>query len=350
MTTNRTTIHKHEVRLGRVDWLAEAVRRRASGRLLDLDRKAAQENKALARQLEALRSEYRRNLSTIIGSGGMRRYRELRKKLSKAPRSQRLRESSRLLDEIGVDRARATRLGKAYLEAARKFLGRNDAQLPPRPPLVGSRCSPWITYVAPYGGYLWSYAWNRSDEASDPVLARHLDPLTGRIGSSIQTRLSGADNDDFLNADYYTALNVWHTALATGPLEGYLAFEFSVSTYSGQVSDEFGFSDATYSQFARARFRAADPQGPLDTQESRIFNLIDTVWGDDDWWSNYVAVPRDLHWYYFRTAASFAQGSALLLEAGIWNVTWFTSDDESITTADDLDLRLDRIMVRSCPT
>jgi hypothetical protein len=29
-------------------------------------------------------------------------------------------------------------------------------------------------------------------------------------------------------------------------------------------------------------------------------------------------------------------------------MTWFFADDESIKTADDLDLRLDRIVVRSC--
>jgi hypothetical protein len=38
----------------------------------------------------------------------------------------------------------------------------------------------------------------------------------------------------------------------------------------------------------------------------------------------------------------------VLLEAGIMNTTWFECDDESITTADDIELRLDRIMVRSC--
>jgi hypothetical protein len=115
------------------------------------------------------------------------------------------------------------------------------------------------------------------------------------------------------------------------------------------VRDEFGFSDATYNQWARARFRVVDPQGPADTQESRIFNIIDTAWADDASWDSYVAAPGDLHWYYFKTAASFAQGSALLVEAGIRNVTWFLSNDESIDTADDLDLRLERIMVRSCP-
>lgn len=343
-------MHKSDVRLDPIDSVSEAVRRRTRSKLLDLDEKSAKQNQALARQLRALKSEYRRNLSALMGAGAMRRYKELRKELAEAPRSQRIRESRTLLDEIGFDRVRAARLRKAYLDSARKLLRLDDVRIPPRGPLLDAHKSPWVTYTAPYGGYFWSYAWSRSDEASDPMLARYLDRITGQIGSSIQTRLSGADDDDFLNAEYYTSLNTWHTALAIGPLEGYLALEFRTSTYSGQVSDEFGFSNATFSQFARARFRVLDSQGPLDTQESRIFNVIDTDWGDGASWSNYVSVPRDVHWYYFKTAASFDQGSALVLEAGVWNISWFIADDESITTVDDLDLRLDRIMVRSCPS
>jgi hypothetical protein len=350
MTINRKTIHKSGVRLKPIDWLSESVRRRARSKLLAADEKSAKQNQALARQLMALRSEYRRNLAALIGAGGMRRYRELREKLAKAPRAQRIREARRLLEEIGFDRVRAERLRKQYRDTARKLLKLDDVRIPPGVVLPDTHCSPWVTYTAPYGGFFWSFAWSRSDEASNPVLTRHLDNVTGQIGSAIDTRLSGADDDDFVEAEYYTALNTWHTAQATGPLEGYLAFEFSVSTYSGRVSDEYGFSNATFSQLARARFRVSDTQNVLDTQESRIFNFIDTDWGDGTSWSNFVSAPRDIHWYYFKTAESFAQGSALVLEAGVWNSTWYFADDESITTADDLDLRLDRIMVRSCPS
>jgi hypothetical protein len=349
MTSDRRTVHKADARLEPVAWLSEAVRRRARSTLLRLDEKSAKQNQALARQLMALRLEYRRSLSALMGAGGMRRYRELRGKLAKAPRSQRIRESGALLDDIGFDRVRADRLRKRYLDTARKLLRFDDVRIPPLGGVLDTPKSPWVTYTAPYGGDFWSLAWHRSDEASNPVLARHLDRVTGRIGSSIETRLSGADDDDALEAEYYTALNTWHTALATGPLEGYLAFEFRTSNYSGQVSDEFGFSNATFSQLARARLRVVDAQGASDTQESRIFVFIDTDWGDGTSWSNFVAAPRDLHWYYFKTATSFAQGSALLLEAGVWNMTWFCADDESIQTAAELDLRLDRIMVRSCP-
>jgi hypothetical protein len=346
------TNHRADVHLASVDWLPVAARRRVRGALFSRDQERVKRNLTLARQLQTLKAEYGRDMSALMGRGAMRRYRELRKQLAKAPRSRRLLESNALLKQIQFDRVRAGKLRKSYLNAVRKLLlvvdtGRVSL---PRPLLTDFGKSPWVIHTAPYEGYFWSYSWERSDEADDPVLARHLDHISGQTGSSISTRLSGADDDDFLRAEYYTAVNVWHTALATGPLEGYLAFAFRTSTYSGQVSDEFGFSSATYSQWARARFRILSSQGLMDTQESRVFNFISTDWGDGESWSNYVALPNDVHWYYFKTATSFSQGSTLLIEAGIWNMTWFSSNDESITTADDIDLRLDCIKVRSCPS
>lgn len=346
MSRRQPTMHKSGVRLEPVKSLGEVVRR-TRGRLLDVDKRAAKEISAQSRKLKALKKEYRRNLAALMGQAGMRRYQDLRKKLSKTSRSQRIRESSALLDEIGIDRERAGRLQKAFLDDARKLLALGDTDAPPPRPRAPRRESPWVTYSAPYSGSFWSYAWDHGDEASDPVLARHLNPSSGEIGSSIKTQLSGADNDDSLNVEYYTALNVWHTALASGPLEGYLAFEFRASPYSGEVKDEFGISSATYSQLARARLRVLDSQGVLDTQETLIFNIIDVDFGDGDLWKRVVSAPGDLHWYYFRTSESFAQGRVLMLEAGVRNMTWFLSDDESITTTDDLDLRLDRIQVRS---
>ena len=348
MTRDRRTAHQFDVHLGTAGSSAGGigpVRRN----LIRLDKERTQANKSIVRELKALRVGYRGSLSELIGPSGMRQLRELRNQRSKVSRSRRIRKTHALLDQIGIDRAQLLRLQRGYLDDARALLSQSDAGLLRRPPFTDPCESPWVTYTAPFSGYFWSFWWQRSSNPSDPVLARHLDNATGQIGSSIQTQLSGADDDDFLTAEYYTALNVWHTALSTGPLEAYLAFEFTTSNYSGQVQDEFGFSDATYTEWARARFLALDSQGLSQTQESRIFNTIDVDWGDGDSWANYVSKPRDLHWYYFKTAASFDQGASLLLEGGIRNMTWFEANDESIKTAVDLDLRLDRIMVRSCP-
>ena len=349
MPRNRTIEHKTGERLERSPWLSDAARRRMLNALHKHDADSVRLNQAIVRELRTVRREYRRTLAALMGLAGARRYRALRSEMADAPRAQRVRESRALLDQIGFNRVRAERLRKLYLDTARKLLNLNDVRIPPGVIRPHTRCTPWVTYTAPYAGFFWSFAWSRSDEASDPVLTRHLDHITGQIGSAIDTRLSGADDDDAVEAEYYTALHAWHTAQATGPLEGYLAFEFNNSPYSGNVSDEWGFSNATFSQLARARFQVADATGVLSTQNSRIFVYIDTAWGDGTSWNNFVTTPRDLHWYYFKTEASFAQGSALVLEAGVSNSTWYFADDMSIKTSNDLDLRLDRIVVRSCP-
>lgn len=342
-------MERYGVYLKPVTFLPDSVRRRTQRSLAGLTRREESEMRALGQQVRARRAEYRKALAQLMGSAGARRYRDLRNELAGEPRSRRLRSSRKLLDEIGFDRAPAARLRATYSADVRKLLSVGDARPAPRhvPPL--DECSPWVTYTPPYHGWRWSYVWHRSDEADDPVLARYLDSATGRIGSSIKTRLSGADDDDAVDVEYYTGLSVWHTTLGQGQLEGYIAFEFRTSTYSGQVRDEFGFSDATFSQWAKARLVAVDAQGPTETTHSIVFNYIDVAWGEDKSWDRIVFRPGDIHWYYFRTTAGFEQGRAVILEAGIQNVTWFTANDQSITTADDLDLRLERIMVRTCP-
>jgi hypothetical protein len=143
-------------------------------------------------------------------------------------------------------------------------------------------------------------------------------------------------------------LNVWHVPQGSGPLEIYVAFEFNNSPYSGKVRDELGFSDATYSHWAKARLKAADTAGRLEIQDSLIFNYINVAWGSDDDWDRKVATPRDRHWYYFKTTSTFDQGTPVLLEGGVHHMAWFEANDESVRLTSDMDLRLDRIMVRSC--
>jgi hypothetical protein len=344
----RETRSGHELDAQLPPGAGPAAQRRVRATLKNVDREWIRANEALRRQLRSLRAQYREELEDLIGHQAMRDLNAIRGRGAKLSRSQRRRQSLAVLGAVGVDRAQVAALRLPTLAAARDIL---SGDVPPiRAPDEGPCASPWVTYSAPYGGYFWSFNWRRSANPDDPALVRYLDPATGRIGSSIATKVSGAGDDDDLEADYYTSLNAWHTPLATGPLEVYLAFEFTASTYSGSVTDESGFSDAIVSQFARARLFTADAQDPIqrETQESLVYNYIDTVWGDDLSWSKYAFKPPDRHWYYFKTAAAFQRGSQVLLEAGIRHLAWFEVNDQSVSTEANLDLRLDRIMVRSC--
>ena len=169
-------------------------------------------NEVIVRELRTVRREYRRTLAALMGLAGARRYRALRSEMADAPRAQKLRASRALLDSIGFNRERADRLRKQYTAATSKLLRLRDVHIPPGGIIVDDRCSPDVTYTAPYAGFFWGFSWHRSDEASDPVLTRYLDMATGECGSAIETRLSGADDDDEVAVDFTTALGVRHTA------------------------------------------------------------------------------------------------------------------------------------------
>jgi hypothetical protein len=337
--------HESALHLEPVAWLSAAERRSVLGSLKDLERERANERKARAHELDALRSSYRAELAAFVGADGWRRYAALRRRRAKTPRPRWIREATALADELGLHRARGRRIHRKYVEALHAQWGEGTFAAPSE--ILDPARSPWVTYAPPYAGSFWSYAWDRSGNVSDPVLARYLEEASGRTGSRIRTRLDGADDDDHLSAEYYTCHYAWHTALANGPLDAYVALTFRTSTFSGKVEDEWGLSTAVYNQWARVRFRVLGTTGLAESQESRIFNVTGAAWGDDESWSDSVAAPNDVRSFYFRTSAAFSQGEPLLLEAGVLNTTWFTCDDQSIETADDLDLRLARIEVRS---
>ena len=315
--------------------------------LVEVNRARAEEAHSVRDELRGLRDEYRDAIAELIGPAGMRRLRKLGSDRSGASRAQIIRRTRTLLRNEGVDQTRLQRIQERYEQEARAIISAFDGPARHRP-LDGGCDGPWVTYSAPFGGYAWAYAWERTANPSNPVLISHLDAQAARVGSSIQAKVSGAGDDDFLSASYYTGLNRWHTALDTGPLEVYLGFEFNASTYSGKVTDEFGFSFAVYHQWAGARLTAVGAQGGSESQRSRILAFIGVAWGENDSWDYYAEKPRDMHWYHFRTTTSFQQGEAVLLEGGVENMTWFEANDQSIAMADDVNLRLDRIMVRSC--
>jgi hypothetical protein len=135
-----------------------------------------------------------------------------------------------------------------------------------------------------------------------------------------------------------------------GPLEVQLTFDFTNAVFAGKVTDELFWSDATHVQFAEARMRATDSQDP--NQDDDVRRFIDGVSGylagENETWSKQVANPFETRSYRFRTAATFFQGSPVLLQCGVRHVTRFETNDESVLTDANIDLSLTRMEVRSC--
>lgn len=187
---------------------------------------------------------------------------------------------------------------------------------------------------------------SQSDEPDDPVLTRYLDLSNGQIGSSIHTRLSGADDDDVVNAKYYTTFKLSHQVREAGYLEAYLALRVVNLYYARTASDEWGFSSYTLSQFTQPQLRILAPDGTWEIKSRLLYNYI-----EDDHkafpFVEWVFPSSDIHWFHCRSDQLYSAGDWVLLEAALQNVSWFTADDYSITTASDVDLRLDRVAVRS---
>jgi hypothetical protein len=313
-----------------------------------VQRDAERANSETAREIGRIEAEYKRNLSRLLGARGMRELDAIRSARRKISRARRVKRSLDVLNGIGVQKAQILELRLPYLKRVREILDDRSAVAPL---YDGPPCdNPWVTYRAPFAGYSWAYAWERTSNPSNPDLERYLDTQSGEIGSRIDVKDSSAGDDDSLQAEYYTGLNVWHTPLSTGVLEMYLAFEFNRSPYSGKIRDEWGISSCTHQQWAGATFLAADAVDPVqrETGVTNIYNKVDVVWGDDDDWSKEAAKPRDRHWYFFRTAATFQQGSSVMIEAGVRHSAWIEADDESVSLKADLNMRLDAIIVRSC--
>lgn len=348
MATKRKGAHKSQSRLGSTR--GATAERRARRAIESVERDATRRNKNVAGELARIQAQYRRDLAKMLGAKGMRELDAIRNARARTARSRRIKQSLAALNRIGVSRAQILELRLPYLNRAREILDGLNSVAPLSLPDYPTCDNTWVTYRAPFAGYSWSYAWERTSNPSNPVLERYLDTQTGAIGSRIDVKVSGADDYDFLSANYYTGLSLWHTPLSTGVLEVYLAFEFNNSTYSGNISDEWGFSDITYTQGASAELLAADAIDPIQRQRvtSPIYGFTDFIWGEDHSWDREVAAPRDRHWYFFRTSATFQQGSSVLLEAGIRHDAWFDTNDESISMKADLNLRLDSIIVRSC--
>jgi hypothetical protein len=324
--------------------IPKSISQKTRNTLIGLHKIEDKRRRTFAHDIKQLNSEYRSDFLKLINPADLNKYLKLKKKLKKQPRGRRLHQLYKLIDKIGIDSVKVTRLRNAYLKSLQRLLALNEVRNPIPPGLFLDEYSPWVTYEAPFTGSFATCSLSQSGGAKNPSGIQYINKTTGEIHSTLDTQL---DDDGSLSADIYNALNVWHTPLADGRLECYLVFQFLNSTYSGEVKDEWGLSDIVYNQWAYAVLRVLDSSGLLDSQRSKIFNVIDSIWGEDDFWTSYAAEPFDQHWYHFETAQAMSQGNPVLIEAGIRNVTWFDADNQSIKTSDDIHMRLLKIMVRT---
>lgn len=308
------------------------------------------EQKDTARKLAALSTAYRKKAVNAIGAKAFREYRALKKELENAPRAKRLRATQKFLDAIAFDRMRLRQLRREYFAAARLLLPDIRADLDGVFEMAPPDGSPWVEHRAPFNGVFDWTTYTKQGDVNAPSFTTSANPATGVLRSRIRARVSDAGDDDQLTAEHEAGFTTWHTTLEDGRIEGFVVFEFRQrGIHRGEISDEWGFSNAVRSQSAVARLRVYANSGPVETLDSLIFAETEPHWGDADFWNHATGNPRDLHGFYFSTTRTYPQGTPLVLEAGIHNLAWLQVDDMSIDMTNDLDLRLEKIKLRSCP-
>lgn len=293
----------------------------------------------LTSRLKQLSSEYAEELRSIIGIQQLNRLRA----------SGGADVDAVLNDAGGIDRM--TQFKAEYKMKAHSLVDYDQhstqgAMIIAEPPPCQGANDSWIVYSPPYPGYFWSYEWERSDEPDDPVLTRSLDQNSGQIGSLIQTRLSGADDDDFMNVDYYTAFKLWHQVRETGYLEAYLALRVTNLNYSRTADNEWGFSSFWLGQLTFPQLRILAPDETWDIKTRSIYGINESDRGTFPW-VEWEFPPSDIHWFYVRSDQCYTASSWVLLEAALQNGVFYTANDYSITTTNDVELVLDRVAVRS---
>ncbi len=329
----------------------DANARRMAGAFKKRENEAAKCLIGIQRELKALDAEYKKSFSKLLGRGNAQSLNEIRNNGTKFRRSQKGRHALSVLEKSGVDSGQILDLQLPYLTKTRDIIARHS----PVPPIIFpfDGCDgAFASYAPPYSGWFWSYFWERESRPKDPVIGRYLDAATGRVGSKIRTPFVVADDYDYMYVEYNTGFNIWHTPQTDGPLEIKLTFAFPDAVFEGEVYDKmWAFSDILHDQLVGARIRVTDSQDP--NQYDEAFRPIDrllhsTIYGEDHTWSHPVVSPFEDRTYKFKTAATFYQGSPVLLETGVKQVTMFIANDEGISTNANIDLLLSRVEVRSC--
>jgi hypothetical protein len=340
---------KSDIRIAPAGSNAAGARRVISA-LKKREKESARSIGAINRELNALKAEYQKGLSKLIGRGCLRELNEIRNKGAKLSRSQKERRGRSALNECGVHRAQILELRLPYLKKARDILARDPSLSGIKAPHVEPCDSPFVTYVPPYRGWDWSFYWERTSNPRDPIIEHYLDAATGRVGSRIKTSVADADDDDRVYVEYRTGFNVWYTPQITGPIEVHLTFDVANAVLVGKVTDEWFLSSVIYEQTLDLILRATNSQNPNQYEDIVYYidGVIGSEAGEDETWSKQIASPFEKRTYRFRTAETFYQGSSILLQAGLRHITQWATDDQSVSTNANIDLYLTRMEVRSC--
>jgi hypothetical protein len=168
----------------------------------------------------------------------------------------------------------------------------------------------------------------RQGSGGSRYMEHYENKLTGEIKCRNMMELKGADFDYSLT-DIYSEILIWYQMPVDGFIDAWFALLCIETPYSGEVSDEFEYSDAYTEQRSACYLGTSQPQSGKRVFADLLYYIRETD-GDDISWSGTVAQPgehRFLKLLY--SPQRFVAGQQVLVAIGIHDIHYAVVDDMS---------------------
>ncbi|NYT01591.1 MAG: hypothetical protein GKC10_02385 [Methanosarcinales archaeon] len=313
--------------------------------------------RALNSAFNELRTAYKKDLQATIGpqkiEGYSRLHARTKERLSEIPglfpqtmegdrmkkelKERSISEARQYIAASGIDAEHMKTLQREYRykaqQAINKVLQLDEG---PQTPTFHQKVTelpkpvsnPWTWYSPPYSD-AWNYwSWERT-RGSSGVDSR-ANRSNGQIECWSSLDLSGADDSDYTWTNGFAEVRFWFRMPAAGMVEAWGYFQDIQAEFSGCLSDEWGFSDASIQQLSRPYLRVLYP-----SQSWRYGVFLDYRRGESEGcWSDRIngANPGDFRYPHLFSMESFPAGQWVYVAIGNHDYNYFWVNDMSCHT------------------
>jgi hypothetical protein len=240
----------------------------------------------------------------------------------------RLAEANEFIKGLGINPNDVKSILRKYREESRSVIEktRTTAKLldadhvPPTDVVVEQEPSPW-KYIYPPYWYIAGDRWNSHGGDAlfgSPYVVHFENHKTGEISCHSQLLIHNPGDHAWYSSAVTSAVLIIFQMPASGRLDAWSYLECVGSIYSGQLLDEFGWSDADVEQTSRYFMSVGSPTETPTTFERANYNLLDYYRGEDEGqWNGIMAQPGQYKYPHFVSSRSYQAGEWVLMATGI---------------------------------
>jgi hypothetical protein len=299
--------------------------------------------------IQELNMKYLEDLYSIIGSKNLRQYQTLHRKRMEKMRIATLEcpatnEGYKELEQIrrkiveksldvikksNIKKSKIKKLQKAYKRKANNIFmttigkGKNIRE-------DTSRIKN-TDYEPPFSGWAWAYSWNwsKSGGLPNPEFSRYLDHNIGLVGSHSYLHLIDADDSDYAEVLYRTAVRQWYRMPKLGQVKVKVEVERIETPYWGGIEDECGWSEIDLRQhmklFAQVTIPTVTPRIYLSS--SANIDYHDTNESSHSWSRTGGYAGTTSSSGYYTIPGPFNTGTWVVVDVGVETRNNFSTND-----------------------